>query len=82
MLRVRGRELGQRLRGAADRSVRVAEDVDRGGREMSRAHPFGEDGHALSRLGQPQGRGQPGEAGPDHDRVVARTCGPRPAGVA
>jgi len=45
---------------------------------MSRAHAFGEDGHALSRLGQPQGRRQPGEAGADHDRVVARTGGPRP----
>src|SRR5205823_5640715 len=44
MLRVCSREFRQRLRGAVDRAVGVAEHVDRGGGEVCCADTLGEDG--------------------------------------
>ena len=71
MVGMRGRELRQRLRRALHRLGSEAEHVDRRRREMRRADAPGDHEHPLALVGQPERRRQAGEAGADHDGVVA-----------
>ena len=58
---------------------RVAEHIDRPGREMRRTDALGEHADARAALRQPRRRDQPGSPGADHDRVeVQLPLMPRP----
>ena len=65
----RGGELAQRARGLLHALGRVAEHVDRPGREVRRADPLGQHADARAALGQPRRGREPGAAGADDDGV-------------
>jgi hypothetical protein len=62
-------ELGEAPLGLLDAVGRVADDVDRAGRQVRRPDALGQDAHARAALGQSRRRREPRGARADDDRV-------------